>query len=300
MLHQLLNPTALLSSYGAIGLFVVLFAETGLLIGFFLPGDSLLFAAGLACATTPGATVHMSLPAVMAAAGGGALIGAQTGYLIGRSAGPALLRRSRSRKLHQGAERAAAMLNRYGPGKAVLLARFIPVVRTVANPMAGALGVPRGLFTIWQVAGGLLWSLGVTAAGYGLGSAIPGVDQYLLPAIAVIVILSLLPLVFEARRARKTSKARGERAARGEPAGTEYGTSAPSADTMTPGAPSPGTRQGPGRHAAPRPPASRRSQQADGYHEAPSDQRTDEFWEYRDYEDSPRYQQAPRTGRKGY
>ena len=100
MLHQLLNPTALLSSYGAIGLFVVLFAETGLLIGFFLPGDSLLFAAGLACATTPGATLHMSLPAVMAAAAAGALIGAQTGYLIGRSAGPALLRRSRSRKLH--------------------------------------------------------------------------------------------------------------------------------------------------------------------------------------------------------
>lgn len=214
MLHQLLNPTALLSSYGAIGLFVVMFAETGLLIGFFLPGDSLLFAAGLACATAPGATLHMSLPAVMAAAAAGALIGAQTGYLIGRSAGTALLRRSRSRKVHHAAERAGAMLTRYGPGKAVLLARFIPVVRTVANPMAGALGVPRGVFTIWQVGGGLLWSLGITAAGYGLGSAIPGVDQYLLPAIAVIVIVSLMPLALEARKARK------QRTAGAEPAST--------------------------------------------------------------------------------
>jgi membrane-associated protein len=218
MLHQLLSPTALLSSYGAIGLFVVLFAETGLLIGFFLPGDSLLFAAGLACATTPGATLHMSLPAVMAAAAAGALIGAQTGYLIGRSAGPAMLRRSRGRKLHQGAERAAAMLTRYGPGKAVLLARFVPVVRTVANPVAGALGVPPGVFTAWQVGGGLLWSLGITAAGYGLGSAIPGIDQYLLPVIAVIVIVSLLPLALEARRARAARKADEE-----QPGGPDEG-----------------------------------------------------------------------------
>jgi membrane-associated protein len=256
MLHQLLNPTALLSSYGAIGLFVVMFAETGLLIGFFLPGDSLLFAAGLACATTPGARLHMSLPAVMAAAAAGALVGAQTGYLIGRSAGPALLRRSRSRKLHHGAERAAAMLTRYGPGKAVLLARFVPVVRTVANPMAGALGVPRGLFTLWQVGGGLLWSLGVTAAGFGLGSAIPGVDQYLLPAIAVIVIVSLLPLALEARKARRERGERTEPAPRtegDEPAGT----------------------------------------QADGDRQAPSGQRTRWFWEYREYPDSPPHQQAP-------
>jgi membrane-associated protein len=269
MLHQLLNPTALLSSYGAIGLFVVLFAETGLLIGFFLPGDSLLFAAGLACATTPGATLHMSLPVVMAAAAGGALIGAQTGYLIGRSAGPAQLRRSRSRRLHHGAERAAAMLTRYGPGKAVTLARFIPVVRTVANPVAGALGVPRVVFTLWQVVGGLLWSLGIIAAGYGLGSAIPGIDQYLLPAIAVIVIVSLLPLALEALRVRRERTAAAERAERGEPAGTDAASS----------------------------------------WQPPSGQPTRWFWEYREDQDSPAQQEAPsqeapsqeapRSGRKG-
>jgi membrane-associated protein len=278
MLHQLLNPTALLSSYGAIGLFVVLFAETGLLIGFFLPGDSLLFAAGLACATTPGATLHMSLPAVMAAAAAGALIGAQTGYLIGRSAGPALLRRSRSRKLHRGAERAAAMLTRYGPGKAVTLARFIPVVRTVANPVAGALGVPSVVFTLWQVVGGLLWSLGIIAAGYGLGSAIPGIDQYLLPAIAVIVIVSLLPLALEALRVRRERTEAAERAERGEPAGPDAASS----------------------------------------WQPPSGQPTRWFWQYRENEDSPSPEapsgeapsreepsgeapsrEAPPTGRKG-
>jgi membrane-associated protein len=213
MLHQLLNPSALLSSYGALGLFLVLFAETGLLIGFFLPGDSLLFAAGLACATTTGSAVHLSLPAVLAAAAGGALVGAEAGYFIGRAAGPALLRRSRSRKVRRGAERAAAMLHRYGTGKAVLLARFIPVVRTVANPVAGALGVSVRQFTAWQVIGGLLWSVGLTMAGYGLGSVIPGVDQYLLPAIAVIVVVSLLPLVFEARRARRAAREAGRPAA---------------------------------------------------------------------------------------
>jgi membrane-associated protein len=285
MLHQLLNPTALLSSYGAIGLFVVMFAETGLLIGFFLPGDSLLFAAGLACATTPDATLHMSLPAVMAAAAGGALIGAQTGYLIGRSAGPALLRRSRSRKLHQAAERATAMLTRYGPGKAVLLARFVPVVRTVANPMAGALGVPRGLFTIWQVVGGLVWSLGITAAGYGLGSAIPGVDQYLLPAIAVIVILSLLPLVLEARRARGAQKARGAQEASDERSARDGSTEPPPASRPSP------------------PPAARPAEHEPGQREP--GQQDEGLWEYNQYRDSPgrqespRYHHSPRHARKG-
>ena len=300
MLHQLLNPTALLSSYGAIGLFVVLFAETGLLIGFFLPGDSLLFAAGLACATAPGAPLHMSLPAVMAAAAGGALIGAQTGYLIGRSAGPALLRRSRSRKLHQGAERATAMLTRYGPGKAVLLARFIPVVRTAANPMAGALGVPRGLFTVWQVAGGLLWSLGITAAGYGLGSAIPGVDQYLLPAIAVIVIVSLLPLVLEARRARSASKARGDQKTSQERAAHDDSPEPPPASR--PSEPPPASRPS-------RPPASRPSQRDPGQRDPGqqgSGRQGEEFWEYSEYgeslqhQESPRYQHSPRHVRKGH
>lgn len=197
-----LDATSLLTSLGTLGVFAVLFAETGLLIGFFLPGDSLLFTAGLLCATTAGG-VRLSLPAVLAAASAGALLGAHTGYVIGRRAGRPLLERSRNAHLRRGAVRAEELLARYGYGKAILLARFVPVVRTVLNPLAGALGVPARTFTLWQVAGGLLWSVGLTLAGYVLGSTVPGVDRYLLPVVAVIVVASLIPLAVELLRHRK-------------------------------------------------------------------------------------------------
>src|SRR5205085_11691602 len=98
--------------------------------------------------------------------------------------------------------------------KAVVLARFVPVVRTVLNPMAGALGVPARTFTVWQVIGGLVWSVGLTLAGYALGSAIPNVDRYLLPLVAVIVVVSLIPLLSEIHRSRRaalTARTPGER-----------------------------------------------------------------------------------------
>ena len=199
-----LSSTSVLASLGAFGVFLALFAETGLLIGFFLPGDSLLFTAGLLCTTGPH-SVHLSLPAVILAAIGGALLGAQTGYYIGRGGRP-LLGRTSHRFLRQGTERAGVLLAKYGYGKAIVLARFIPVVRTVLNPMAGALDVPVRTFTIWQVIGGVIWSVGVTLAGYALGSAIPSIDTYLLPIIAVIVIISLIPVGLELFRARSASR----------------------------------------------------------------------------------------------
>jgi membrane-associated protein len=200
-----LDPHSLLSTFGPAGVAVVMFAETGLLIGFFLPGDSLLFTAGLLCATTAGSTLHLSLPWVLLAAVAGALVGAQTGYLIGRRAGPALLERPDRPRLQAATARAREALDGYGIGKAVVLARFIPLVRTVLNPLAGALRVPVKAFTLWQVVGGLLWSLGVTLAGYLLGSQIPSIDTYLLPIIAVIVVLSLIPVARELLRARRQS-----------------------------------------------------------------------------------------------
>lgn len=202
-----LSSTSLLASLGALGVFLALFAETGLLIGFFLPGDSLLFTAGLLCAGTVAHKPHLSLPLVLLAAAGGAVLGAQTGFLIGRKGGRPWLQRTNKRFLRNGAERSEELLSRYGYGKAIVLARFIPVVRTVLNPMVGALDVPARTFTIWQVVGGLVWSIGVTMAGYALGSTIGNVDKYLLPIIAVIVILSLLPLVVEFVRTRKRGPA---------------------------------------------------------------------------------------------
>ncbi|MCQ4211396.1 DedA family protein [Streptomyces longispororuber] len=203
---NVLDAQSLLTAFGVLGVGVVLFAETGLLIGFFLPGDSLLFTAGLLCTGGAGRGVHLSLGPLLLAAAVGALAGAQCGFVLGRRAGGALLARSRSRRLAAGARRAEELLGRYGHAKAIVLARFVPVVRTVLNPLAGALGVPARTFTLWQVAGGLVWSIGLTLAGYALGSSIPDVDRYLLPLVAVIVVLSLLPLAAELLRSRRSAK----------------------------------------------------------------------------------------------
>ncbi|MEK6440586.1 DedA family protein [Pseudonocardia sp. T1-2H] len=197
-----LSATDLLTSFGTIGILVVLFAETGLLIGFFLPGDSLLFTGGLLCATGAG-SLHLSLPWVLLAAAAGALLGAQVGFWIGRRAGQALQARAKRPKVAAGMQRAEELFTRYGPAKAIVLARFIPVVRTVLNPVAGALHTPVRTFTFWQVLGGLVWTVGLVLAGYALGAFIPGVDQYLLPVIALVVIISLIPLAREILRERR-------------------------------------------------------------------------------------------------
>ncbi|MEV5007916.1 DedA family protein [Streptomyces sp. NPDC093064] len=208
---NVLDAQSLLAAFGVLGVGVVMFAETGLLIGFFLPGDSLLFTAGLLCTGTADRGVRLSLAPLLVAAVVGALAGSQCGFLLGRRAGGALLARSRSPRLHEGAARAEELLERYGFAKAIVLARFVPVVRTVLNPMAGALGVPTRTFTLWQVVGGLVWSVGLTLAGYALGSSVPNIDKYLLPVIGLIVIVSLIPLVPEVLRSRRAAKAKEAR-----------------------------------------------------------------------------------------
>ncbi|MEV6972561.1 DedA family protein [Kitasatospora sp. NPDC093806] len=205
-----MDASSLLAAFGALGIAVVLFAETGLLVGFFLPGDSLLFTAGLLC--VPGATggPRLELAQVLPAALVGALAGAQVGYLIGRRGGRALLRRSRRRSLQEGVVRAEELLARYGHGKAIVLARFVPVVRTVLNPLCGVLDVPLRSFTFWQVAGGALWTVGVVLAGYGLGSSVPDIDRYLLPIVGLVVVVSMLPIVLEVFRARRARRHGGD------------------------------------------------------------------------------------------
>ncbi|MEU6220957.1 DedA family protein [Streptomyces sp. NPDC047022] len=203
---NVLDAQSLLAAFGVLGVGVVMFAETGLLIGFFLPGDTLLFTAGLLCSGSGQQGVKLSLLPLLICAAVGALAGAQCGYLIGRKAGGTLLARSRSARLKEGARRAEELLERYGHAKAIVLARFVPVVRTVLNPMAGALSVPVRTFTVWQVAGGLVWSLGITLGGYALGSSVPNVDKYLLPIIALIVAISLIPFALELLRSRRAAK----------------------------------------------------------------------------------------------
>jgi membrane-associated protein len=181
---------------------LVMFAETGLLIGFFLPGDSLLFTAGLL--TTTG--IHLSLPATLVLAPLGALIGAQVGYLLGRRLGPALIERENRPRLALAAQRAREHLQSYGVGRAVVLARFIPGVRTVMNPLVGALRIDVRVFSTWQAIGGVVWTVGLVLAGHLLGSQVPGIDRYLLPIIAIIVVVSLIPVAMELIRHRETRR----------------------------------------------------------------------------------------------
>jgi membrane-associated protein len=199
-----LSPTHLLNTFGPFGLFVILFAETGLLIGIVLPGDSLLFTAGLLSATHRHGDVHLNLAAVVVAALLGAVLGAQTGYFLGRRAGPRLFNREDSRFFKQEyVERTREHLEKYGTSKAVVLARFVPVVRTLMNPLVGVAEVDQRAFTVANLVGGVLWGVGVSVAGFILGKSISNVDRYLLPIIAVIVVISLIPVVVEVRRTRQ-------------------------------------------------------------------------------------------------
>ena len=145
---------------------------------------------------------------VLPAAVAGAVLGAQTGYLIGRQGRAAAAGPPRAAPAAAGRHpRPGARSSGTAHGKAIVLARFIPLVRTVLNPLAGTVGVPVRTFTFWQVLGGVVWSAGVTLAGYALGSRIPNVDAYLLPIIAVIVVLSLIPVLLELRRSRSRARA---------------------------------------------------------------------------------------------
>lgn len=198
-----MDPKHLLASFGTLGLLAIVFAETGLLVGFFLPGDSLLFTAGLLCASGVTKPVHLNLALVLPGVVVAAIAGAQVGYLIGRRVGPALFRRPESRWFKQEyVDKAGQVLERYGAGRAIVLARFIPVVRTFLNPMAGVVGVDAGTFSTWNIVGGVLWAAGVTLAGFALGSSVANVDRYLYPIIAVIVLASFVPIAMEARRSR--------------------------------------------------------------------------------------------------
>src|SRR3979409_588938 len=160
----MLDPGSLLETFGVLGLFAIVFAETGLLIGFFLPGASLLVLSGLVCAVGAKSdlNVHLNLAVVLVGLFVSAVAGAQTGFFIGRKAGPALFRRPDSRLFkREYVEKAQHYFDKYG-AKTIVLARFIPVVRTFANPMAGVGGMPPRAFTTYNVLGGALWSVGVT------------------------------------------------------------------------------------------------------------------------------------------
>ena len=196
-----------LQTVGLIGLLVIIFAESGLLVGFFLPGDSLLFTAGLLSSQG-----HLApLPVILGGCFLAAVAGDQVGYMFGSRVGPSLFRRPDSKIFKQEyVDKARAYFERHG-SKTIVLARFVPIVRTFAPILAGVGDMQYRTFVTFNLIGGLLWAVGVTSLGYILGESIPDIDKYLLPVIALIVLLSVAPVAIEILRNRRaTSRPGGE------------------------------------------------------------------------------------------
>jgi membrane-associated protein len=182
-------------------IFLVVFAESGLLIGFFLPGDSLLFAAGLVA----GLEHRPHILILVAVAFVGAVLGDQVGYVFGQRTGPRLFQREDSRLFKQeNVRKAHVFFERHG-AKALVLARFVPIVRTFTPILAGVSGMKYRVFVTYNVVGGLLWASLATLLGWGLGKRYPKIENYLTPAIVVIVAVSLVPVAFEFWKHRRQS-----------------------------------------------------------------------------------------------
>lgn len=202
-----LDPNHLINSYGTLGIFLIIFAESGLFFGFFLPGDSLLVTAGLLAATHESSHVHLNLAVLLVGIPIAAILGDQVGYWFGDRVGPSLFRRPESRFFKpQYLEQANEYIERRG-ARMIVLARFIPAVRTFTPIAAGATGMKYRVFVPFNVLGGVLWGVGVTLAGYTLGSRVKHLDRYLIPIVLVVVGVSLIPVALELRRAHKASRA---------------------------------------------------------------------------------------------
>lgn len=193
-----IDLVSLIKAAGYLGLFGIIFAESGLFIGFFLPGDSLLFTAGL-LASQGFLNIWILTPLCFLAA----ILGDNFGYAFGRKVGPALFAKERSVLFHKEyLEKSRLFYERHGPAT-IVLARFLPVIRTFAPILAGVGQMHYRTFLFYNVFGAVLWAIGLTLLGYYLGSVVPNVERYLVPLILAIVILSSLPTLFHIIRHRE-------------------------------------------------------------------------------------------------
>jgi membrane-associated protein len=211
-----LDPKDLLSAFGLPGVLAILFAETGLLVGFFFPGDSLLFLAGVAASEVAnsifGDGAQLSIVGLLIGAPICAIVGAQLGHWLGARYGRRMFDKPDSKLFKKEyVEKAEYYFEKFGPAKAVVLARFIPIVRTFLNPVAGTLGMPAKQFFVWNVVGAILWTDGIILIGYLLAEQIYAaigdkIDRYILPVVVLIVLISVLPILIEILRERKAKK----------------------------------------------------------------------------------------------
>jgi membrane-associated protein len=198
-----LDPEQLIESFGLLGILIVVFAESGLLIGFFLPGDSLLFTTGLLVSTDQ--YLHSPLWLVCLLIVLAAIAGDQVGYLFGRKVGPALFRRPDSRLFKQeNVEKAHAFFEKHG-AKSIVLARFVPIVRTFTPIIAGVSRMEYRTFVTFNIIGGVLWGAGVTLLGAALGK-VDFVHHNIEVILIGIVLLSVLPIGIEYLRARRAGQ----------------------------------------------------------------------------------------------
>ena len=220
-----LNPEdwlRLFGDYAIYGVWFILFAETGLMVGFFLPGDSLLIVAGvLSSAAFSAQGIQLNIWALLIGGPIFAVIGAQLGHWLGARYGRRLFDKPNSRFFKmEYVHKAEHYFQKFGPRRAVVLARFIPIVRTFMNPVAGVLGMPARQFLVWNIVGAILWVDGILLVGYlmadTLVKAIGGpdkIDKYIIPFVLVIVLISAIPIfieIYRERRAKRRAKISAE------------------------------------------------------------------------------------------
>lgn len=203
-LRDLLDPEKIIQVGGLALVTAIIFAETGLMFGFFLPGDSLLFTVGLFCALE---ILPVPIGWVILALSAAAILGDQVGYWTGRLLGQRLFEKRETwffkRKY---LEQTRAFYNRWGKS-AIILGRYVPIVRTFAPILAGVVGFSPRQFIIYNATGGILWIVSLTLAGYGLGSAFPWLRKYIEVIALGIIVLSLLPILRTYLKARARAKA---------------------------------------------------------------------------------------------
>ncbi|MBI3559567.1 VTT domain-containing protein [Candidatus Gottesmanbacteria bacterium] len=193
--------TELIKTIGLLGVFGIVFAESGLLIGFFLPGDSLLFTAGFLASQGFINIWILAIGSFIAA-----VVGDSVGYSLGHRLGKRLFQRENSLLFHKdNLLKAKAFYEKHG-GKTIILARFMPIIRTFAPIVAGMGDMHYQTFLSFNLIGGLFWAVGISVAGYTLGNVIPDVDKYLLPIVVIIILLSVLPSAIHILKERQHRK----------------------------------------------------------------------------------------------
>ena len=207
---NVLSPASLISTFGVVGVYAIIFVELAVIVGFFLPGDSLLFIAGVAASGAANSLVgtHLNFAALLIGTPIVAIVGSQVGHYTGAKLGRRLFDKPDSRFFKRKyAVRAEFYFNKYGGAKAVLISRFIVGVRTFVNPLAGMLDMTARTFFLWSALGNIVWVELMLVLGYELGDKVKGnIDTLILPSAAVVAVITLVPLALEMLKERKAAR----------------------------------------------------------------------------------------------